>query len=201
MHALEEERALLLASLDQAAELRRQWEEAMQSAETEVLRERAEHAAALASLQNLAAASRADAATHLAARQQARAPWGLACAAQRCALRANLAAAACAAACAARRRIWPRSAADARRGTCLHRRRRKLSWSGCAARATAHPPLPRRRRRVQSAPSARARRRSASATSHVPKLVRHPLQRVNGQSTLCYALFARLSVFVFALLF
>ena len=94
MHALEEERALLLASLDQAAELRRQWEEAMQSAETEVLRQRAEQAAALASLQNLAAASRADAATHLAARQQARAPRGLACAAQRCALHANLAAAA-----------------------------------------------------------------------------------------------------------
>jgi hypothetical protein len=74
VHALEEERELLHASLDQAAELRRQWEEAMQAAETEVLRERAEHAAALASLQSLAAASRADAATHLAARQQARAP-------------------------------------------------------------------------------------------------------------------------------
>ena len=74
VHALEEERELLHQSLDQAAELRRQWEEAMQAAETEVLRERAEHAAALAALQNLLSAARADAAAHLAARQQARGP-------------------------------------------------------------------------------------------------------------------------------
>ena len=116
VHALEEERELLHASLDQAAELRRQWEEAMQAAETEVLRERAEHAAALASLQSLAAASRADAATHLAARQQARAPRGDSRAPQRRMARANLAAAVCAPACAARRRIWPRAAADAASG-------------------------------------------------------------------------------------
>ena len=84
MHALEEERELLHASLDQAAELRRQWEEAMQAAETEVLRERAEHAAALASLQSLAATLRAEAAAQQAARQQARAPPGPVCTAQRC---------------------------------------------------------------------------------------------------------------------
>jgi hypothetical protein len=74
VHALEEERELLHQSLDQAAELRRQWEEAMQAAETEVLRERAEHAAALAALQNHLSAARADAAAHLSARQQARSP-------------------------------------------------------------------------------------------------------------------------------